>query len=123
MDANDSRHAFENLIQQHPSLRPAKLRLLLEFRDSIAEARKKGASYEIIRTYLAQTAVAVSADTVARFCHLVLAEPESRGSKRKQKVRCASSNGMTAAKALADQRRTGRYQAPTGPRVVDPKSL
>ncbi len=127
MNANESRNAFDALIQQHVPHRPAKLRLLMEFRDSIAEARKKGASYEVIRTYLAKTAVAVSADTVARFCHQILAEPEDRGSKRKRKTQTSHQNGTTAADLLTTKRSTAmlpsNYQAPTGPRLVDPKSL
>jgi hypothetical protein len=127
MNANDSRRAFDVLIQQHVPHRPAKLRLLMEFRDSIAEARKKGASFEVIRTYLAKTAVVVSADTVARFCHQILSEPECRGSKRKRKTQASHQNGTTAADLLTRKRSTtvlpSHYQAPTGPRLVDPKSL
>ena len=101
--------------------------MLMELKESIAEARKKGASYEVIRSYLCKTAVIVSADTVARFCHQVLAEPQGRGAKGKSKVRSRHPNGSSAGDLLKQKRSTAsppaRYQAPSGPRIVDPKSL
>jgi hypothetical protein len=127
MNPNERRQTFDALIQQHLPLRPAKLRMLMELRESIAEARKKGASYEVIRSYLCKTAVIVSADTVARFCHQVLEEPQGRGPKRKGKARNRGANGTSAANLLNRKRSTplppARYQAPSGPRIVDPKSL
>src|ERR1700743_1060217 len=57
MNTNEQRQTFDALIRQHLPLRPAKLRMLMELRESIAEARKKGASYEVIRSYLRKTAV------------------------------------------------------------------
>jgi hypothetical protein len=127
MNTNEQCQTFDALVRQHTKARPPKLRLLMELRDSIAEARKKGASYEVIRSYLRKTAVIVSADTVARFCHQVLAEPESRGAKRKRNARSPQANGASAADLLKQKRSTplpsARYQAPSGPRIVDPKSL
>jgi hypothetical protein len=101
--------------------------MLMELRESIAEARKKGASYEVIRSYLCKTAVIVSADTVARFCHQVLEEPQGRRSKGKGKARNPRANGTSVSDLLKQKRSSalppGRYQAPSGPRIVDPKSL
>jgi hypothetical protein len=115
------------LIRQHLPLRPAKLRMLMELRESIAEARKKGASYEVIRSYLCKTAVLVSADTVARFCHQVLEEPQGRRPNGKGKPRNPRGNGTSAANLLKKKRSSvptsARYQVPSGPRIVDPKSL
>ncbi len=127
MNPNEQRQTFDALVQQHLPLRPAKLRMLMELRESIAEARKKGASYEVIRDYLRKTAVIVSADTVARFCHQILAEPQERRTKGKRKARSPHVNGASAADVLKQKRSTApppaRYQAPNGPRIVDPKSL
>ena len=127
MNPNEQRQTFDALIRQHLPLRPAKLRMLMELRESIAEARKKGASYEVIRSYLCKTAVIVSADTVARFCHQVLAEPQGRRAKGKRKARSPRANGTSATDFLKEGRSSAppsaRYQAPSGPRIVDPKSL
>jgi len=41
MNPNDRRQTFDDLIKQHLPLRPAKLRMLMELKESIAEARKK----------------------------------------------------------------------------------
>lgn len=127
MNANEQRQTFDALIRQHLPLRPAKLRMLMELKESIAEARKKGASYEVIRSYLCKTAVIVSADTVARFCHQVLAEPQGRSSKGRRKARSPRANGTSATDLLRQKRSTApppaRYQVPSGPRIVDPKSL
>jgi len=127
MNPNEQRQTFDALIRQHLPLRPAKLRMLMELRESIAEARKKGASYEVIRSYLCKTAVIVSADTVARFCHQVLEEPQGRRSKEKGKARNPRTNGTSAADLLKQKRSSAppsaRYQVPSGPRIVDPKSL
>jgi hypothetical protein len=127
MNTNEQCQAFDALVRQHVPARPPKLRMLMELRDSIAEARKKGASYEVIRSYLRKTAVIVSADTIARFCHQVLAEPQGRRVKGKRKARSPHVNGASAADVLQQKRLTApppaRYQAPSGPRIVDPKSL
>jgi IS30 family transposase len=127
MNPNERRQTFDALIEQHLPLRPVKLRMLMELRESIAEARKKGASYEVIRSYLCKTAVNVSADTVARFCHQVLEEPQGKRSKGKRKARNPRANGTSATNLLKQKRPTSlpptRYQAPSGPRIVDPKNL
>jgi hypothetical protein len=57
MNAHEQRETFDALIRQHSPAYPAKLKELLDLRDSIAEARKQGASYEIIRSYLRKTAI------------------------------------------------------------------
>jgi hypothetical protein len=41
MNPNEQRQTFDALIRQHLPLRPAKLRMLMELRESIAEARKE----------------------------------------------------------------------------------
>jgi len=127
MNAHEQRETFAALIRRHAPTYPAKLKELLELRDSIAEARKQGASYEIIRAYLRQTAISVSADTVARFCHQILSEPKGRASKRRKRGRATQAGAAarhlpkrtTAAPAPA----SSRYQSPNGPRIVDPKNL
>jgi IS30 family transposase len=127
MNPNEQRQTFDALIRQHLPLRPAKLRMLMELRESIAEARKKGASYEVIRSYLCKTAVIVSADTVARFCHQVLAEPQGQRLKGKRKTPSPHANGTSTTDLLKQKRSIApppaRYQVPSGPRIVDPKSL
>jgi len=125
MNTHEQRETFDALIRQHSPTYPAKLRELLELRDSIAEARKQGASYEIIRSYLRKTAISVSADTVARFCHQILSEPKRRGSKCNRRLR-GDRNGASARhlpKRTAPAQSSARYQSPSGPRIVDPKKL
>jgi hypothetical protein len=126
MNLNEQRETFDALVRQHESVRSPKRRELMELRDSIAEARKRGASYEVISTYLLKTAITVSPDTVARFCHEILAEPKGRITKRKKNQARAHKNG-TAADLVGQQRAAGlssmRYSPPTGPRIVDPKTL
>jgi IS30 family transposase len=125
MNAHEQRETFDALIRQHSPAYPAKLKELLDLRDSIAEARKQGASYEIIRSYLRKTAISVSADTVARFCHQILSEPKRRGSKRRHTLR-GERNGASARhqqKRTAPAQSSARYQSSSGPRIVDPKNL
>jgi negative regulator of sigma E activity len=125
MNAHEQRETFDALIRQHSQTYSAKLKELLELKDSIAEARKQGASYEIIRSYLRKTAISVSADTVARFCHLILSEPKHRSSKRGQRLRGDrnGASGRHLPKRTVQAQSSGQYQSPNGPRIVDPKNL
>jgi negative regulator of sigma E activity len=126
MNSHEQRENFAALIKQYEPAQPAKIRELLELRDSIAEARKMGASYEIIRSYLRKTAIAVSADTVARFCHQILSEPKRGSSKQRPRSRQPDRSGTSASQLL---KRKGPapsvspYQSPNGPRIVNPKEL
>jgi len=123
MNAHEQRETFDALIRQHSPTYPAKIKELLELKDSIAQARKQGASYEIIRSYLHKTAISVSADTVARFCHQILSEPKRRGSKRRHTLR-AERNGASTRhppKRAAPAQLSARYQPPGRPELLTPK--
>lgn len=125
MNLAEQRESFAALIREHEPLRSPKLKLLLELRESISEARKKGASHETIRSYLHQTGIEVSTDTVARFCHQILGERKGKKSGRHTAHRHVKE--PSAAAVLKQKRINGsqavRYQPPTGPRIVNPKAL
>jgi len=106
MNLTEQRESFAALIRQHEPLHSPKLQTLVELRDSIAEARNKGASHEVIRTYLHRTGIDVSTDTVARFCHQVLGERKGRKSRRKQ-TRQVRQNGQSATAILEQKRSNG----------------
>jgi hypothetical protein len=125
MNPTEQRESFAALIREHDPLHSPKLKTLLELRDSISEARNKGASHETIRSYLHQTGIDVSTDTVARFCHQILGERKGRKSRRRptqDNAKAPSASGV-----LKQKRANGssaiRYQPPTGPRIVNPKTL
>jgi hypothetical protein len=65
---------------------------LMPFKDSIAELRKRKASFKTITTILRGKSISVSHDTVARFCWHVLGE-KPRKRKRHGTNYAASSNG------------------------------
>lgn len=125
MNPTEQRESFAALIREHEPLHSPKLKTLLELRDSITEARNKGASHETIRSYLHQTGIDVSTDTVARFCHQILGERKGRKSRRKPTLDRVKESSATS--LLKQQRANGssaiRYQPPTGPRIVNPKAL
>lgn len=126
MNLTEQRESFAALVRQHEPLHSPKLQILMELRDSIAEARNKGASHDVIRTYLHRTGIDVSTDTVARFCHQVLGERKGRKSRGKQ-TRQIRQNGQSATSRLKQRCPNGsptvRYQPPAGPRIVNPKDL
>lgn len=122
---------FAELVRNHEPIRSRKFKELLPLRDAIAEARRKGASYETIRIYLRQTAIEVSADTVGRSCRNVWEEQSRRKAKRNGKRRLVKSSTHTtppnAAQVLEKQRARAspplNYRPPPGPRIADPQSL
>jgi hypothetical protein len=72
IDAEQVQNQFATAVRNFTPKPSAKFEKLLPFKDGIVELRRKGASYAIIADLLRSTNVAVSHDTVARFCREVL---------------------------------------------------
>jgi hypothetical protein len=75
---------FATAVRNFTPRASPKFQRLMTFKEGIAELRQKGASYETIADILRNIDVAVSHDTVARFCHEVLGlTPAHRGRRKK----------------------------------------
>jgi hypothetical protein len=123
MSVTEQRESFAALVREHEPIRSPKLKILMELRDSIFEARKKGASHEIIRLFLHQTGIDVSTDTVARFCHKILGERKGRKPRQKPVQQPQESAATMINQKRANARGSLHYQPSTGPRIVNPKDL
>jgi hypothetical protein len=120
--------AIRDYVPRHPT----KFRKLLPLKDSIAELRRKGASYAAIADILRNVNVPVASDTVFRFCHEVLSEPITRRRKRR-KVVVADPKKLGREKPREDHapgtvRKTESqpfhtWRRPDGPRIADPNSI
>ena len=65
---------------------------LLPFREGIAELRKKGASYDLIRELLVQAGLTVAVDTVGNFVREVI-EQRSRPQRKPHRAHTAPTMG------------------------------
>jgi hypothetical protein len=83
-------HQFAVAVRDFTPKASAKFRKLLPFKDGVAELRRKGASYATITDILRNMNVAVSHDTVARFCHEVLGVALVERRRRKPRARDVS---------------------------------
>ncbi len=66
---------------------PPKYEVMMQFQESIATLRRKGASYRTITDILHTVNVSVSLDTVARFCREVVEQRQPRKTRRRTFVR------------------------------------
>jgi hypothetical protein len=66
---------------------PPKYEVLMQFQESIATLRRKGASYRTITDILHTVNVSVSLDTVARFCREVVEQRQPRKTRRQPFMR------------------------------------
>ena len=83
-----AQNQFATAVRNFTPKLSAKFQKLLPFKDGIAELRRKGASYETITDILRNINVAVSHDTVARFCREVLdVTPRTRRPRKASVVR------------------------------------
>ena len=72
VDTELAQNQFVTAVRNFTPKPSAKFQKLLPFKDGIVELRRKGASYAIIADILRNINVAVSLDTVTRFCREVL---------------------------------------------------
>jgi len=116
--ADSATSQFAAAVRSFTPKASAKFQKLLPFKDGIAELRRKGASYETIADILRNTNVAVSHDTVARFCHEVLGLTPAQRRRRKTSVRRATQKPRSQPQTLDAPNHAAR-----GPRVADPNNV
>jgi hypothetical protein len=117
---------------------PPKYEMLMQFQESIATLRRKGASYRTITEILHTVNVSVSLDTVARFCREVVEQRQPRKARRRSFVRPPSEritqttrgdhgpnspNENGARDAITDRSTKEPPVRTKGPRIADPTNL
>jgi len=133
-----SQKVIEQAAANYTPRCPPKYEVLMQFQESIATLRRKGASYRTITDILHTVNVSVSLDTVARFCREVVEQRQPRKTRRRPFVRPPSERLMQAAPGGhganspnendAGNRITDRpiKDPPVrtkGPRIADPTNL
>ena len=113
-----ARNEFATAVKNFTPTLPAKFQMLLPCKEGIAELRRKGASYETITDILHNLNVAVSHDTVNRFCHKVLGVSPARRRRRKRNVRPTTERPRS--RPLKDDEAN---HATRGPRIADPNNI
>ena len=113
-----ARSDFATAVRNFTPTSPAKFQMLLPFKEGIAELRSKGASYETIADILRNINVAVSHDTVTRFCHKVLGVSPAQRRKRKRSAKAIAQRPCRRSLKTDDPN-----HAPRGPRVADPNNV
>jgi len=113
-----ARSDFATAVRNFTPTAPAKFQMLLPFQEGIAELRRKGASYETIADILRNLNVAVSHDTVTRFCHKVLGFAPAQRRRRKQRVSTVAQRPRNRPLKAEDTN-----HAAQGPRVADPNNV
>jgi hypothetical protein len=113
-----ARSDFATAVRNFTPSAPAKFQTLLPFKEGIAELRRKGASYETIADILRNLNVAVSHDTVTRFCHKVLGFAPAQRRRRKQRVSTVAQRPRNRPLKAEDTN-----HAAQGPRVADPNNV
>lgn len=116
--ADSATRQFATVVRDFTPKASAKFQALLPFKDGIAELRCKHASYEIIADILRNINVAVSHDTVARFCHEVLVIAPTQRRRRKPRLSGASRQPRNQSHPPTTTRSATR-----GPRVADPENI
>jgi hypothetical protein len=82
-----SQRLMEETAANYAPRCPPKYEVLMQFQESIATLRRKGASYRTITDILHTVNVSVSLDTVARFCREVVEQRQPRKTRRRPFVR------------------------------------
>lgn len=141
IDDNTIQHSqkvMEEAAANYAPRCPAKYEVLMQFQESIATLRRKGASYRTITDILHTVNVSVSLDTVARFCREVVEQRQPRKTKRRPFVRppserTAQPTRIDHAPVIRSGNGTGNNNTeastkePTvkmkGPRIADPANV
>ena len=141
-DAKLAQNQFATAVRNFTPKLSAKYQKLLPLKDGIVELRHKGASYAIIADILRNVDVAVSHDTVARFCREVLdltprtRRPRKASAKELQHDPTDSPKANLVRKVdssceikpAVQSEKIGMpdlhvYSPPVGPRIADPKTI
>lgn len=146
-DIEHCKRLLDIAVRDFVPKRPDKYRMLVAFRDQIAALRVKRASYRIIAALLQGADIAVSHETVARFCRDVIGENSARHKKRNRSrnktpktiaqpvSRLPSADMSQAGSRVATliQQHCDAASTPTpfftpiskskGPRIADPKNV
>ena len=137
IDAELAQNQFATAVRNFTPKQPAKFQKLLLFKDDIAELRRRGAPYETIADILRNINVAVSHDTVARFCREVLKLTPRTRRPRKASVKAQQHDSTGNPKAnlvrKANTPQSDRGDRPDlhvfrpagvgGPRIADPNTI
>ena len=130
--AEERTQRFAEAVRSFAGVPPKRFAALLPHRDGIAELRRKGASFVMIREILAMAGIEVAADTVRRFYRQVIEEPRAvtkRSSKRERSAAPAPLNSPAPAVATSPIVGAPEPTAPAepsrsrGPRIADPRNL
>lgn len=117
---------FEAKVKSFESKAPQRFQTLHPFKEGIAELRSKRASFRTIADLLNQLGVAVSHNTVARFCTEILVGASPR---RQSRPRSAKPLDVRAAvKQQREEQVTSPSPIPSpnhgrGPRIADPRNV
>ena len=103
---------------------------LLPLKVGIAELRQRHASYKTITDILANLDIAVSCNTVFRFCHEILDEPKAhyRRTRKTSTPRARKRPGKDSPtpRALSpggSPQKADRWTEANGPRIADPNTI
>ncbi len=130
--AEERTQRFAEAVRNFADVPPKRFAALLPHRDGIAELRRKGASFVMIREILAMAGIEVAADTVRRFYRQVIEDPRTgtkRSSKRERSAAPAPLNSPAPAVATSPIVGAPEPTAPAepsrsrGPRIADPRNL
>jgi hypothetical protein len=130
--AEERTQRFAEAVRSFAGVPPKRFAALLPHRDGIAELRRKGASFVMIREILAMAGIEVAADTVRRFYRQVIEDPRTgteRSSKRERSAAPAPLNSPAPAVATSPIVGAPEPTAPAepsrsrGPRIADPRNL
>lgn len=141
IEAELAQNQFATAVRNFTPNPSEKFQKLLPFKDGIVELRRKGASCAIIADILRRTNVAVSHDTVARFCREVLELMPRRRRPRKASVKAlqydSTGHPKTKLAHKADSSRSTQHAMQSdksgmpdfrpagmgGPRIADPRTI
>ena len=130
--ADARKQRFAEVVRNFAAVPPKRFATLLPHRDGIAELRKKGASFGMIRELLAMAGIEVVADTVRRFYREVIEEQRTGAKRPLKRERAATLLPPSAPSAAATPPPTVAAPAPLpaaeqsrgrGPRIADPRNL
>jgi hypothetical protein len=133
-----SQRVMEETAANYAPRCPPKYEVLMQFQESIATLRRKGASYRTITDILHTVNISVSLDTVARFCREVVEQRQPRKTSRRPFVRPPSERIAQATRGdhgpnspnkngtrdrITDQPTTEPPVRTKGPRIADPTNV
>jgi len=130
--ADARKQRFAEVVRNFADVPPKRFATLLPHRDGIAELRKKGASFGMIRELLAMAGIEVVADTVRRFYREVIEEQRTGAKRPLKRERAATLLPPSSPPAAATPPPVVAAPAPLppaepsrgrGPRIADPRNL